>query len=200
MFLGMAFSGTRTAFSIVPAGLILYILMTITQKRTLLIACVGLAAFVVIIWGPIYGNPTVNRIRSTFEFSEEASMKVRDMNRQAIQPYIYSHPIGGGLATSGMQGFEYNANHILQAFPPDSGFLRTAVETGWIGLAIQCILYFTMLFSGVKVFYNTNNRLIRTYILGVGCRNLQLHTCAICPGFDWTNSWLLSFLSLSSQL
>jgi putative inorganic carbon (HCO3(-)) transporter len=165
MLLAMAYSGTRTAFSILPAGIALYILMTITRRNTLIFACLSIAAFIVIVWGPIYGNPTINRIRSTFEFSDEASMQVRDRNREAIQPYILSHPIGGGLATSGMQGLEYNPNHILAGFPPDSGFLRSAVETGWLGLAIQCCLYFIILYSGAKGFYSSRNKIVRLYFL-----------------------------------
>jgi cell division protein FtsW (lipid II flippase) len=167
MFLAMAYSGTRTAYSVIPAGVILFVLMTITRRNTLIFACFFLAVFVVIIWGPIYGNPTINRIRSTFEFSEEASMKVRDINRKNIQPYIYTHPIGGGLATSGMQGLEYNPAHYLAGFPPDSGFLRTAVETGWIGLALQCLLYFIIIQSGVRVFYQSNDKKIKMYALAI---------------------------------
>ncbi len=165
VLLGMAYSGTRTAYFIFAAGCVLYILMTITNKSTLIVACLFLMGFVVLLWGPIYGNSTINRKRSTFEFSDDASMAVRDVNRAFIQPYIYSHPIGGGLATSGLQGGLYNPNHYLAGFPPDSGFLKTVIETGWIGFFFQCLLYCLILLAGVRVFYRTQDETIKTYSL-----------------------------------
>lgn len=164
--LGMAYSGTRTAYFIFFAGMVLYILMTITNRSTLITASLFFMGFVIIIWGPIYGNPTVNRIRTTFDFSNDASLAVRDINRASIQPYIYSHPIGGGLATSGVQGAEYNPNHYLATFPPDSGFIKTAIETGWIGFFFQCLLYCLILLSGVRVYYRSKSRIIKLYSLG----------------------------------
>lgn len=165
IILGVAFSGTRTAYFIIVAGVSLYILMTITNKRTLVFASLFVLGFLVIMFGPIYGNATINRIRSTFEFSEDASLEVRDVNRAMIQPYIYRHPIGGGLATSGIQGLEYNPGHFLAGFPPDSGFVKTAVETGWVGLLLQCLIYLIALLAGVRAFYHTEDKKVKALIL-----------------------------------
>ncbi len=166
MFLGMAYSGTRTAYAMLPAGLAIFVIMTITNRNTMILTTAVLAVFIVIIFGPIYGNTTVNRIRSTFEFSSDASLSVRDINRASIQPYIYTHPIGGGLATSGVMGLKYNPDHPLAGFPPDSGYLRTALETGWIGLALTCILYFIIIRTSIAGYYRSNNKLAKTYYLG----------------------------------
>lgn len=163
--LGMAYAGTRTGYFIFVAGVGLYILMTITHRTTLIAACFFLMTFVVVIWGPIYGNPTINRIRTTFEFSDDASMAVRDVNRHAIQPYIHSHPIGGGLATSGIQGLQYNPNHYLAGFPPDSGLMKTAVETGWLGYFFQCLLYYLILHAGVRTYYRSKDKKSKLYSL-----------------------------------
>ena len=57
--------------------------------------CALIGAFV--LFAPIYGNGTINRLRSTFQISTDASLQVRDVNRHFIQPYSYSHPIGGGI-------------------------------------------------------------------------------------------------------
>jgi hypothetical protein len=160
--LGMAYAGTRTAYFIFTAGALLYILMTITNRSTLIAACVLLVGFAVIMWGPIYGNVTVNRIRSTFD-TNDSSLGVRDENRASIQPYIHSHPMGGGLASSGVQGLNYSPGHYLAGFPPDSGFVKTAIETGWIGFILQCSIYCILLLSGVRVFYRAQNRIIKTY-------------------------------------
>jgi hypothetical protein len=164
VMLGMAYSGTRTAYFIFFSGVVLYILMTITNRSTMITACLFFMAFVVIMWGPIYGNTTINRIRSTFN-TDDSSLEVRDVNRNRIQPYIYSHPIGGGVATSGVQGQTYNPTHYLAGFPPDSGFIKTAIETGWVGFFFQCFLYCLILLSSVKVFYRSNNKTSRLFSL-----------------------------------
>ncbi|MBE2230856.1 MAG: O-antigen ligase family protein [Chitinophagaceae bacterium] len=165
VILGVAYSGTRTAYFVIAAGVALYFLMNISNKRTLVFASACLLGFAFILYGPIYGNPTINRIRSTFQFSEDASLKVRDENRKFIQPYIYSNPIGGGLATSGMAGLDYNPGHILAGFPPDSGFVKTAIETGWVGFSLQCLLYFLILQSGVRAYYRARNKFLRIVVL-----------------------------------
>lgn len=165
MMLGMAFSGTRTAYVVIIAGGILIISMTITHIRTLIFALFFIAGLAFVLWAPIYGNTTINRIRTAFEFTEDASLSVRDINRKRIQPYIWSHPIGGGVATCGLQGEIFNPNHVLAGFPPDSGLLRTSVETGWIGLAMQLLIYFIILQSGISSFYRCSNPKLKPYLL-----------------------------------
>ena len=165
MLLGMAFSGTRTSYVVIIAGGMLIISMTITHIRTLIFALFFVAGLAFVLWAPIYGNTTINRIRTAFEFSDDASLSVRDINRKRIQPYIWSHPIGGGVATSGLQGEIYNPNHVLAGFPPDSGLLRTSIETGWIGLALQLLIYFIILQSGISSFYRCSNPKLRPYLL-----------------------------------
>ncbi|WP_295124232.1 O-antigen ligase [uncultured Chitinophaga sp.] len=163
MALGMAYSGTRTAYAMLPAGIVLYILMTITSKKTLAFTVVFLMLFVVVIFGPFHSNGTINRIRSTFEFSEDESFNIRDVNRHYIQPYIYAHPLGGGLATCGVQGEVYNPGHPLAGFPPDSGYLKSALEVGYIGLGLTCLLYFIMLQVGVRNYYKCRDPEIKYY-------------------------------------
>ncbi|MBO9154223.1 O-antigen ligase family protein [Chitinophaga sp. GCM10012297] len=167
MSLGMAYSGTRTAFFMIPSGLSVYILMTITNKKTMLFAIGFLMMFCTLVFGPFYGNSTINRIRSTFEFSDDESLNVRDENRARIQPYILNHPIGGGVCTSGVLGLEYNPGHPLAGFPPDSGYLRTAIETGYVGLGLTCLIYFIVLYMGVRNYYRSKNNDYRLLYLGI---------------------------------
>ena len=65
--LGLAYSGTRTAYAMVIGGLALFVLMTINKKTTLIIASVVATAFVGLVVGPFYGNPIINRVRSVVE-------------------------------------------------------------------------------------------------------------------------------------
>jgi hypothetical protein len=169
--LAMSFSGTRTAYFAFVAGIVLYILMTLHNVKTLLFSSVAILSFVFLLFSPIYSNSTLNRIRSTFKFSNEASMHVRDANRQRIQPYLRAHPLGGGIgstAGASRSGRAYQvkeSNHPLANFPSDSGFLRTALETGWIGLIIQCVLFFIILQQGAHAYYNVSERGEKTILL-----------------------------------
>ncbi|HEX2535350.1 MAG TPA: O-antigen ligase family protein [Chitinophagaceae bacterium] len=175
--LAMTYSGTRTANFMLVMGVMLYILMTLTHKATLVFAGVTLFAFIFILYGPIYGNPTINRIRSTFDVDREESLQVRDINRKRIQPYIYEHPIGGGLGTTGVLNSEDNQSHPLSGFPSDSGLLQTALETGYIGLFLQLSLYFIILQQGIHAYYRNRRREIRRIILA-GCVILFSYMCA----------------------
>ena len=164
MFLAMVYSGNRTAFVIVPIGFFFYAIMTLKQTRTLIIGAAALILFVGILFGPVY-NPTVNRLRSSFFPGDDPSMNVRDLNRARIQPYIYNHPIGGGLNTSGIIGDRFAPGHELAGFPPDSGYLETALEVGWIGLVIQVLTYFTIMFIGINNYRRVRNPKIKIYYL-----------------------------------
>jgi O-antigen ligase len=119
---------------------------------------------------PIYGNGTINRFRTTFNATHDASYQVRETHRAYIQPYIYTHPIGGGLGTTGDAGVQYNPGHFLAGFPPDSGLLKAALETGWIGLTIICILYFVTLRSAIRGYFESkDNNVQMLFAASAGC-------------------------------
>jgi putative inorganic carbon (hco3(-)) transporter len=164
LLLAMGYSGTRTSYAMFLSGLVLYVLMTINNKRTLLFAVASSLIFVILIYGPIYGNATINRLRSTFN-TEDKSLNVRDINRNSIQGYIYEHPIGGGVMTTGDAGMKYNPNHRLAGFPTDSGLLKTALELGWIGLILELLLYVIALSICIRNFYKSNHEKIKYYYL-----------------------------------
>lgn len=157
MLLGMAYSGTRTANVMIAAGVVMFILLSFNKKSTRVFAFIAGAIFLGLLYVPIYGNETINRFRSSFVGSEDASFQVRELNRAYIQPYIHKHPLGGGLGTAGAGGLMYSPGHYLAGFPPDSGYLKKALETGWIGLGIICILYFTILKSAISGYFRSKN-------------------------------------------
>jgi putative inorganic carbon (HCO3(-)) transporter len=161
MLLGMAYSGTRTANAVLVSGLAVYILLRFDHKGTRIFAIVATFVFLGLLYAPIYGNTTLNRFRSSFAGKEDASFNVREVNRKFIQPYIHRHPIGGGIGTAGAQGLRFNPGHYLAGFPPDSGYLKKALETGWIGLMFICILYFITLRYGVKHYFRAKNKRYR---------------------------------------
>jgi len=165
LLFGVAYSGTRTAYFIIVSGICFYTLLTITKRKTLIFAFISFLLFAFILFAPINNNSTINRIRSTFEFSNDASMNLRNINREKIRPYIYNHPIGGGLSTTGGIGETYTPGHILAGFDTDSGYVRIAVETGWIGLIVQCLFYFFILNAGLKSYMMCSNKVLRFYLI-----------------------------------
>ena len=163
--LGMSYSGTRTAIFALIAGLGLLVLMNMNNVKTFSFGILCALVFAVLLFAPIYGNVTLNRFRSAFNFSRDASYEVRNTNRAKIQPYIYDHPIGGGAMTTGTNGLKYNPGHYLAGFPSDSGFLRSALEFGWIGLALVLFLFFFTLQQGVHAFFKEKAPLARAFLI-----------------------------------
>ncbi|RYF84970.1 MAG: O-antigen ligase domain-containing protein, partial [Chitinophagaceae bacterium] len=145
MALGMSYSGTRTATIIIPAGFILYGLVTIQKKTTIIALFCAVLVAIAVLFAPIYSNATLNRIRSTFD-SKDESLNVRDRNRKFIQPYLHSHPIGGGIGTTNFAGFYDHPYHFLAGFATDSGFLKIGLEYGWIGLIFMMLFNLSILY------------------------------------------------------
>jgi hypothetical protein len=161
MLLGMSYSGTRTANAQLLAGLAMYALIDFARKSTRIFTYISVFLLVGVMYAPIYSNEAINRFRSTFQGKKDNSYLVREANRKFIQPYIYAHPIGGGLGTSGAAGEKFNPGHPLAGFPPDSGYLRKAMETGWIGLAIVLVVYFLVVKGAVHGFFGSKNKRIK---------------------------------------
>lgn len=167
MVLGMSYSGTRTAMFMFVGGIALYILLTIHRKSTKLFAVFAVLGFFFLMYVPIYDNPTLIRFRTTFSGTKDESYKVREVNREFIRPYLFSHPIGGGLGVTSTNGTKYNPGHPLAGFPPDSGYLNKALETGWIGLAFSCMFFFVSLKSAVRGYFRARNHKIKTMMAAV---------------------------------
>lgn len=165
LMVGMSYSGARTATAMVPIGFLMYVLMNINNKGTFLILAILIFGLVVLIYGPFYGATAI-RLRTTFQPSKDASMNVREINRARIQPYIRSHPIGGGINTTDSEGKLLSPGHILAGFPTDNGFLKTALTIGWVGLILQMTLYFIVISIGIKNFFLAEDPVIKSLYCG----------------------------------
>ncbi len=166
MVVGGSYSGIRTANAMLIGGLVMYILLTLDRKSARYLAAIAGFFFVVLMYGPFYSAPVMH-FRSTFSGSKDESFNVRETNRKFIQPYIYAHPIGGGLGTTGGEGKTYNPGHYLAGFPPDSGYLKKALEIGWIGFTMLCILYYLIVRTGIKGYFSCKDEKIRLLYAGV---------------------------------
>jgi putative inorganic carbon (HCO3(-)) transporter len=163
--MAMLYSGTRGAFVLVPAGMAIIFILKLDLK-TFIVGVIVAAVFLVAVNIPT-SNQTFLRFQSAFKPSDDASYNVRKVNQKRIQPYIKSHPMGGGLGSTGTWGQRFSPNTYLASFPPDSGFIRVAVETGWIGLILLSAFLFTALKTGISNYFQIKDTELKTYCLAM---------------------------------
>ncbi|GAB3937212.1 O-antigen ligase family protein [Mucilaginibacter myungsuensis] len=164
-FLSMLFSGTRGAFALTPVGVILFSVLNF-NRRIAIMGVLGAMFFVVLIFMPT-SNPNILRFQTAFKPGKDASYLLRQMNQQRIKPFIHTHPLGGGLGSVGVWGQKFSPGSMLANFPPDSGYVRVAVELGWIGMLIFCWMMFTILKTGVVNFFKIQDPELRCYCLAM---------------------------------
>ncbi|MGI4804063.1 MAG: O-antigen ligase family protein [Janthinobacterium lividum] len=161
--LNMLYSGTRGAYVLVPAALVLIAVLNYNRKVLIMSLLCGFILGVMILIPT--KNPTLLRFQSAFKPSDDASYNVRKQNQKRIQPYILAHPIGGGLGATGVWGKRFAPDSYLANFPPDSGYVRVAVELGWIGLFLICLFMFIILKTGISNYFKIKNPELKAYCL-----------------------------------
>lgn len=161
MLISMSYSGTRTAIAMAAVGIVFYIILTLKNKKTMIATMAAGLIGAIIFFGPFYGG-TINRIRSTFNPSEDPSMVVRDVKRIRLQKYVQSHPIGGGLYTTGQNGLRYSKGHELsQGWDADSGYLLLGLELGSIGLLLFQIFFFLVVLKGINNYFYIHDPVLK---------------------------------------
>ena len=186
MILGMIYSGTRTANVMLLAGLVMYCLLTFERRGTRAFAFVMAFGLLAILYVPIYSNYSLNRFRSSFMGAKDESYDVRVRARNYIRPYMLSHPFGGGLMTTNNIGLTMNPGHFLAGFQTDSGYLQLALEIGWLGLALMCVMFFMILRRGVRCYFESSDQDVKpvyaagtcaifTYYVGMFTQNTLGH-------------------------
>ncbi len=160
----MLYSGTRGAYVLLPVALLLLAILKY-NKKVIVILLTTVVLGVTLINIPT-SNQTLFRFQSAFKPNDDASFNLRKMNQKKIQPYILEHPMGGGLGATGEWGKRFAPYSYLANFPPDSGYVRVAVELGWLGLFLFCALMFTIMRAGVLNYYSIRDPQLKAYCLG----------------------------------
>ncbi|MEZ4966346.1 MAG: O-antigen ligase family protein [Saprospiraceae bacterium] len=161
----MAFTGTRTAFALVPIGAIFYAGLILNRKVLLIGAALAVLGTGFVMKSTSSG--VIFRIQSAFKPAQDDSMNLRLENQKKIQPYIQSHPFGGGLGSCGVWGKRFNPESELAKFPHDSSFVRMAVELGWIGLILYTLFHYFVLRTGLYYFIRCRDPLIKALYAGI---------------------------------
>lgn len=161
----MLYSGTRSAYPLIPAGMMLFAILTYNKKLIYFyVGCVVFFVFTVIV--PT-NSQSIIRYQSAFKPSNDASFIVRKVNQDRMTSYIQTHPLGGGLGATGMWGARFAPNSFLAQIPPDSGYFRVALELGWVGLLIFCTLMFIILKTGITNYYRMKDPELKSYCLAM---------------------------------
>ncbi|MDN3579768.1 O-antigen ligase family protein [Mucilaginibacter flavus] len=161
----MLYSGTRAAYVLIPASLGILAVINF-NKRVLTFTLIGGFFLAVLIVMPT-SNPLIKRFQTAFKPSDDPSYNVRAENQKRIKPFILSHPFGGGLGSVGIWGRRFAPNSMLAKFPPDSGYVRVAVEMGWMGLILFCTLFFVVLKTGINYYFQIRNPELKNYCMAM---------------------------------
>jgi cell division protein FtsW (lipid II flippase) len=161
----MAYTGTRTAYVLIPAGAVFYGGLTLSKRVVIIGMVFALLGTAFILKSS--SNGVIYRIQSAFRPSKDDSMNLRLENQKKIQPYIQSHPFGGGLGSCGVWGKRFNPDSELSKFPHDSSFVRMAVELGWIGLILYTLMHYFVLRTGLYYFIRCRDPLIKAIYAGI---------------------------------
>jgi putative inorganic carbon (HCO3(-)) transporter len=161
----LTYSGTRGAYVLIPAAFLLFVVLKL--NKTLIAVSIPLAlGFMILINAPT-SNSTLRRFQTAFTPNEDASYNVRKLNQKKVQPFIQTHPFGGGLGGSGVWGVRFAPGSFLAQFPPDSGYVRVAMELGWVGLLLICSIMFTALYVGLKNYFTIKDPELRAICLAM---------------------------------
>ena len=162
MFMAMMFSGSRTAMILMVAGGLFLAALTFWRSALIMIACIGFLA-ILLVFKPT-SSKALRVMLTAFEGTEDASMNVRLINQDIIRGYIRNAPFGFGIGSTGYYGAKYSPNSFIGTFPPDSELVKIAIETGWIGLFLWCILLILIFAYGVNTFFRARDSEIKALL------------------------------------
>lgn len=166
MLLAVGYAGSRTPVVLVPFGLVIFTLLTL--KRNIIMVMLLLAMLGSVFVFKSTGSAVLYRIQSAFIPDRSGdTMGVRFDNQKKIKPFIQKHPFGAGLGSVGEWGKRFSPDTFLAKFPPDSGYVRVAVELGWVGYMIYCWLLFMIIRMSIYYYLRVQDGKIKIIYLSI---------------------------------
>ncbi len=173
MLMAMAYAGSRTPVVLVPFGFAVFTLLSLKRNVILAMCFVGLLGGAFLLKST--GNAVLFRIQSAFMPDRSGdTMGVRETNQEKIKPFIQSHPFGAGLGSVGEWGQRFSPDTFLATFPPDSGYVRVAVELGWVGYLLYCWLLYTIVRMSIRYYLRVKNEQMKIMYLALTCMMFML--------------------------
>lgn len=151
----MMYTGSRTAMIMLPVGLIVFAAISLDRKAMIMVVVMMLGGAALMIKGASSGALYV--MSTAFSGTNDPSMNVRIRNQAIIRSYIRENPIGFGLGSNSYLGQKYSPHTFVGQFPPDSEYVKIAIETGWFGLLLFCSMMALFFGYGVRVYFRTRD-------------------------------------------
>jgi len=67
------------------------------------------------------------------------------------------------MGTTGFNGAIEHPGNPVANFQPDGAYVTRAAEMGWIGLALNLVLYFFILKAGIQAFFRVKDQRMKAY-------------------------------------
>lgn len=146
-----------------PVGFGVFALISLDRKALILVAVVAMGGTALILRP---GSSNALYVMSTaFHGVNDPSMNVRVRNQAIIRSYIRENPIGFGLGSNSYLGQKYSPHTFVGMFPPDSEYVKIAIETGWLGLLIFMAMLAFIFGYGVRVYFRIRDQDWRVIML-----------------------------------
>ncbi len=166
MLMAIAYAGSRTPVILVPFGFAVFTMLSLKKNVIIAMMVVGVLGGAFMLKST--GNAVLFRIQSAFMPDRSGdTMGVRFENQKKIKPFIQTHPFGAGLGSVGEWGQRFSPDTFLANFPPDSGYVRVAVELGWVGYLLYCWLLYVIVRMGIRYYLRVKNEQIKIMYLAL---------------------------------
>lgn len=155
-------SGTRTAIVCFLAAVFAYIFLAKSLKIAVPVIIMGGLFFIFMAFTNIgQGNPSIRRMRSAFD-PQDASLNVRDINKEALKKYMKDAPWGIGIGVEQENIPPFNKFKIVSQIPPDSEYVYIWVRTGVVGITVFLVTTAIMWLGACYiVFFSLKNQSLR---------------------------------------
>lgn len=165
-------SGTRSGLVCFMVGIFLYIFLAKSAKLTATILILGgIFVFIMAFTEIGQGNMQIRRMRSAFN-TNDASLNVRDLNKQALKKYLQDAPFGMGINIDEGRIPKFNKYKVVYETSNDSTYVFFWQRTGIIGVYVFAAMNIIILIGGcIITLFKLKNK---------ACKGIA---AALCCGF-----------------
>ena len=169
---GFFASGTRSGLVCFMVGIFLYIFLAKSFKLTATVLILGGAFVFFLAFTNIgQGNMQIRRMRSAFN-TDDASLNVRDINKQALKKYLQDAPFGMGININESTIPAFNKFKVVYETSNDSTYVFFWQRTGIVGIYV---------FAGMNIIILIGGCIISLFRLkNKACKGIA---AALCCGF-----------------
>lgn len=163
-------SGTRSGLVCFLVGIFLYIFLAKSAKLTVTVLILGGAFIFVMAFTEIgQGNMQIRRMRSAFN-TNDASLNVRDLNKQALKKYLQDAPFGMGINIDEGRIPKFNKFKVVYETSNDSTYVFFWQRTGIVGVYVFASMNIIILIGGcIIAFFRLRNKACRGIAAGLCC-------------------------------